>query len=669
MKLDTPIGKIPTIGPVYLSRLRRLGIESISDLIYHVPRRYVDFSQIGEIARVKEKETVTLSGQIVAIKNIYTRTGKRIQEAILSDGEDSILLIWFNQTYLIKSLPAGTFLSISGRVGEWNRKKALISPQYEKLFDKKETIHTGKLISIYPETAGLSSKWLRHKISLVLPTTLTEIKDPLNKTHLKNLGLQPLIPSIKEIHQPKSIQSAEQARIRLAFDELLDIQLKTLKRKNTWKENSVSKILVINKPSVEKFINSLPFTLTKSQDRSVKEILKDMSENVPMNRLLEGDVGSGKTIVAAIAALVCFENGYQTAIMAPTQILAEQHYHTIRDVFKKYKVRVELITSGVKKSEMGKADIIIGTHALIHKKAKLNDVGLVIIDEQHRFGVEQRTHLIQKSGKKSIAPHVLTMTATPIPRTIALTVYGDLDLSTLDELPKGRLPITTKIVRKNKKQVAYKWINEQIIEKKIQAFVICPLIEESQKETMKQVKAATAEFENLKKIFPKLKLELLHGKLKSKEKTMAIQNFKNGKTNILVSTPVVEVGIDVKNAAIMIIETPERFGLAQLHQLRGRIGRGEKKSYCLLFPENLSQKSVRRLYALKNNESGHKLAELDLKMRGPGEIYGKRQSGFVDLKIATWNDTALIKKAREFAKKVLDNPTKYPGYRVKTLIN
>jgi len=378
-----------------------------------------------------------------------------------------------------------------------------------------------------------------------------------------------------------------------------------------------------------------------------------------MNRLLEGDVGSGKTIVAATAAFVTFTNGHQTVVMAPTQILAQQHFTTLKEVFEPFKVRVTLVTSAGVKGGPGKTDVFVGTHALIHKKVEFDNMALVIIDEQHRFGVKQRAHLITLSGRKKRAPHVLTMTATPIPRTVALTVYGDLDLSTLDELPKGRKKITTWLVPPQKRKGAYDWISEQIKSTSVQAFIVCPLIEESDKETMKQVRAATVEYEKLQKVFSKLKLGLLHGRLKAKEKDKIMDDFKRGKTDILISTPVVEVGIDVANATIMVIETPERFGLSQLHQLRGRVGRGEKKSYCLLFTQKKSRQVLSRLNALRKSLSGFELAELDLKLRGPGEVFGTRQHGFTEFKIANWQDTKLIKAARGVALEAVENPKKF----------
>ncbi|MGB6881844.1 MAG: ATP-dependent DNA helicase RecG, partial [Microgenomates group bacterium] len=512
---------------------------------------------------------------------------------------------------------------------------------------------------IYPETARVSSKWLRAKISFAFSETKNNIYDYLPKSVKQDLKLSDLSSAIQKVHFPETYEDAEKGKKRLAFDELLFVQLKAAYRKNKWQQNQATHKFEVNKRKVDEFINSLPFKLTKSQNRSVKEILDNLERKIPMNRLLEGDVGSGKTIVAAIAGYVCFLNERQSTLMAPTQILAEQHFITLKSLFKSYKVRVRLITSGRVKSDPGRADIFIGTHALIHKKVNFDNIGLVVIDEQHKFGVEQRVRLIKKSKVKLLAPHVLTMTATPIPRSVALTVYGDLDLSTLDELPAGRQPIKTWVIPPQKRESAYKWIEKQIKKDKVQAFVICPLIEESDKETMRQVRAAAAEYENLQKIFPDLKIGLLHGKQSAKQKNEVLNNFKKKKLNLLVSTPVVEVGIDVPNATIMIIEAAERFGLAQLHQLRGRIGRGEKKSYCLLFTESRSQKASARLSALQKTLSGFELAELDLKLRGPGEVFGIKQHGFAELKIASWQDEELIREARNISNKAIENPKKF----------
>ncbi len=659
MKLKSSVTKLPLVGPIYAKRLKKLDIESIEDLLYHIPHRYLDFRLKTDIAKAQLGETITISGQVASIKNQYTRSGKKIQLAQITDGSGTIDILWFNQPFLVRNIRPGFNISLSGKIDWYGKKRALISPEYEIIRKGKHAIHTGRLVPIYPETSGVSSKWLRGRIAFVFPLVEKEIEDFLPNSVLSELKLMDLPTALEEAHFPKHRKVALKARKRLAFNEFLLLQLKNAYRKLDWEKNEVLYELDVNKGEVKSFINSLPFTLTNSQNRSVDEILIDLAKDIPMNRLLEGDVGSGKTVVAAIAAFVAFTNGHQSVFMAPTQILAQQHFNTLREIFDRFKVRVTLVTSAGKKGGPGKTDIFVGTHALIHKKVEFDNVALVVIDEQHRFGVEQRAHLITRSGKKKKAPHVLTMTATPIPRTVALTVYGDLDLSTIDELPRGRQKITTWIVPPQKRDGAYSWIDKQIKESGIQTFIICPLIEESEKETMRQVKAATAEYEKLQKIFSNLKLGLLHGKLKAKEKDSIMQKFKKGKVDILVSTPVVEVGIDVANATIMVIEAAERFGLAQLHQLRGRVGRGEKKSYCLLFTELRSKKVSARLTAMKKNISGFELAELDLKLRGPGEVFGTRQHGFIDLKIANWQDTDLIKKAKKVAGDAIKNPKKF----------
>lgn len=659
MNLNSPISKLPLVGPVYIRRLKKLDIETIGDLIHHVPRRYLDYTLISAAGRARVGEIVTVRGQVDSIKNQYTKGGKKIQFAQISDRSGTIDVVWFNQPYLIRSIKSGDKISLAGKVDWFGRKRVLLSPEYELLREGKSTVHTGRFVPVYPGTARVSSKWIRGRVSFAYPLIKSDIKEFLPDNVLSGLKLVTYTRAIKNIHFPSNLDEAESARERLSFNELLMLQLKNEYKKLDWQKNEVIYKLTVEAKDSASFVDSLPFKFTASQIRSVKEILKDLQKISPMNRLLEGDVGSGKTVVAATAAFIAFINGHQSVFMAPTQILAQQHYDTLRKLFEPFKVRISLITSAGVHGGPGKTDIFVGTHALIHKKVKFDNVALVVIDEQHRFGVEQRAHLVSRSEKRKRAPHVLTMTATPIPRTIALTLYGDLSLSTLDELPAGRKKITTWLVPPKKREGVYHWIAEQIQKYNVQVFIICPLIEESEKETMKQVRAATKEYQILQKVFPKYKLGLLHGRLKVKEKDEIMKKFKSGKVNILVSTPVVEVGIDVPNATIMVIEAAERFGLAQLHQLRGRVGRGEVKSYCLLFTDIRSKKVLSRLKALKESLSGFELAELDLKLRGPGEVFGTRQHGFFDLKIATWQDTGLIKKAKQVAEDAIANRKKF----------
>lgn len=642
MNLDSSVAELPLVGPVYQKRLEKLGISTIRNLIYHVPSKYNDFSYSPGIAATQIGDTVTIHGTLNSLKNQYTKSGKRIQIGEVEDTSGQITVVWFNQAFLTRTLYPGTELSLAGEIGWFGAKKALISPEYEITRLGAETVHTGKIVPVYPETEGVSSKWLRTKVKQAYQICGNQIKEYLPQTY----GFVGLPEALRSVHFPPSLAAAAVGRRRLAFDELFHLQAESLKRKREWQKNKAAYRLVINKLEISNFIKSLPFTPTKSQKTAVEEILTDLQKPYPMNRLLEGDVGSGKTMVAAIAAFAAFANGYQSVIMAPTQILSRQHFNTLNNLLQPFKVSVSLITAGDRKPKAVGSDVYIGTHALIHQKLDLDKVALVVIDEQQKFGVEQREHLVKKALRRNIAPHILTMTATPIPRTVALTFYGDLDLSTLTEIPGGRPKVTTWIVPLEKREKAYRWIQQQITNNLSQAFVVCPLIEESEKETMKDVRNVTTEFQMLKKQMSNIKFGLLHGRLKADEKEKVVKDFRDRKIDILVTTPVIEVGIDIPNAAIIVVEAAERFGLAQLHQLRGRVGRGQEKSYCLLFAEAEGEKPQARLKAMRQNLSGFELAELDLNLRGPGEIFGFKQHGIPDLKIASWTDIDLIKKAR-----------------------
>lgn len=636
MNLTDSVSTLPFVGPNYERKLEKLGILTISDLLHHIPHRYLDFSKITNISDIKVGETVTAIGQITSIRNQNTKSGRLMQIGQISDETGKISIAWFSQPFLTRMLFPGVKIAVSGEVSWFAGKPAFFSPQYEKIEENHETVHTGKIVGVYPETAGLSSKWLKARIKYALDRI--EIIDFLNKDTIKSKGLITFSDAIKKVHFPKSLEEAEKAKDRLAFNEFFDLLTTARERKNKLiKKKGLS--LKFESKQIDKFINSLSFKLTDSQIKTSKEILLDLEQKVPMNRLLQGDVGSGKTVVSAIASFATFLSGYQTVLMAPTQILANQHYETLKSMFKDFKIRISLVTGSVVKEEVGISDIIVGTQALLNKT--FERVGLLIIDEQHKFGVKQ-VNFLQK-----INPHILTMTATPIPRTIAQTLFSDMELSIIDELPQNRQKIKTWLVPNDKRDGAYDWIKKQIKANHSQAFVICPLVEESEAETLKSVKSVKKEYENLQKVFPNLSIGLLHGKLKEKEKNEILLKFKNGETNILLSTPVVEVGIDIPNATIMLIEGADRFGLAQLHQLRGRVGRGQKESYCLLFTENDSEKAINRLTALTKTSSGFELAELDLKLRGAGDVLGTKQSGFGNLKIADWSQTEIIKLASE----------------------
>lgn len=644
MDLNSKISDLPRVGSFLSNKFSKLGIHTIEDLFYHVPSHYLDYSQIRKINELRVDEVVTIHAKVVSITNVVSKRGIKMQIGSVEDETGKLMVVWFNQQFLTKTLYPGKLVSLSGKIGFFNKKICMSSPDYEILDSEDSgTVHTGRLLPIYPETAGLSSKWIRR---IILNSTNLEVNDFLDDETLNKYDLVDYKKAINLVHFPESLEEAEIGRKRLAFNELLKLEIQSEMRKIVWQKNKIKNQLKISKDQMNEFIKLLPFKLTDSQDKAVNEIVADMNKDVPMNRLLEGDVGSGKTAVAAAGIYASFVNKKQSIIMAPTQILAEQHFKTLNLLFKD-KLKIQLVTAQTKQKDIVSSDVYVGTHALLHKVIDFSNVSFVVIDEQHRFGVEQRTHLVNGSN----TPHVLTMTATPIPRTIALTSYGDLDLSVLNESPKGRQIITTWVVPEEKRKGAYEWINKQMTSENCQMFVVCPLISESEHETMKDIKSVTTEFAKLKLQFSKFKLGLLHGKLKPKEKQEILDEFRLGKIDILVTTPVVEVGIDIPNASIMLIEASERFGLAQLHQLRGRVGRGTKKSYCLLFA---NVKYSKRLKAMETMHSGFELAELDLKLRGPGEVFGTAQSGFPELKVASWNNYELIHDAKEVAKQLIN---------------
>jgi len=656
MDPDLTISKITGIGKYYEYQLRKLNINTVEDLIYHFPFRYDDFSQIKTIENIQTGEVASIQGVIWQIKNVRTRSGKFVTVATVADQSGTVEIIWFNQPYLTQTLKPGMQISLSGKIQFDGFRPKLISPSYEILKSAVSqsrsdlvqglTLHTGRLVPIYPETEGVSSKWLRAKIAKILPDYLKNTEDFVPKQTLDRQKLANLTNALNYIHFPKSQDEIEKAKKRLAFDELFLIQLASQLRKMNWQKTKIAPEMKVDKEKFTKFTKMLPFKLTDAQKRAIDELLSDLKKETPANRLLEGDVGSGKTVVAAAAIFVAHLNGYASLVAAPTEILAFQHQETLAKTLSAHGINVGIWTASKKQ----KGDVTIGTHALLNNFKPEKTTALVVVDEQHRFGVAQRGQLfINQSGK--LTPHLLTMTATPIPRTLALTLYGDLDLSILDEMPKGRQKIATFVVPNAKRNKAYKFIEEQVKGGR-QAFIITPFVEPS--ETMTSVKAAVQEFEKLKTKFAKsVKLGLLHGKLKSKGKEAAIKKFRKGAIDILVATPVVEVGIDVPNATIMMIESAERFGLAQLHQLRGRVGRGKHKSYCFLFTNSNSPNSLKRLRSMEKINIGFELAEIDLKMRGSGEIFGLRQSGFINLKVADLADRKAVSEAQNEAKELL----------------
>lgn len=667
--LDTLIGKLPRINEKYLKKFHKLGLNTVRDLLYHFPNRYDDFSKIIPIEKLKLNEVATIQGKIIAIEN--TRTFKKrmvLTEALIKDRTGSVKTIWFNQPFLTKNLSPGKKVSLSGKLSTGSKGSYLSNPSYEAL--GRDT-HTGALVPVYPETIGLGSRFIRYYIKLVLPV-INQIKEFIPLDVLKKQKLLIVSNALKNIHFPKNLKSAEQAKQRFAFEELFLLQLFVLSQKKKLKKEKAFSIS-FDKDLIKSFVNKLPFKLTDAQRKVTWEIIQDLEKDQPMNRLLQGDVGSGKTVVAAIAALETAKAGYQAALMAPTEILAQQHFKEINKLLKEQKLKIGLLTRTQKKFSE-ETNIVIGTHALIQDKVKFKNLALVIVDEQHRFGVEQRAKLVR--GKQ--VPHLLSMTATPIPRTLALTIYGDLDISLIDEMPIGRQKIITKVIPPNQREQAYEFIRREVKNGQ-QVFVICPRIEPSIKKEQEidpktgqiklspaqllwsEVKAVKEEYEKLnEKVFSDLKIAMLHGKLKAKEKEEIMTDFKNKKTNVLVSTSVVEVGIDIPNATVMMIEGADRFGLAQLHQFRGRVGRGKHQSYCFLF--STSGDTTTRLRALTKCENGFELAEKDMAIRGPGQFYGVRQSGLPDLAMDSLKDLNLIKTVRKEANDLLESDPELKKY-------
>lgn len=703
MTLGTPIENLKYVGR-NLPRLKKLGIKTVKDLLYHFPARYDDWTEQGKIEDVKPNEKISLIGKVAKIENkrIFPRR-MVLTTASIEDETGKVKAVWYNQPFLVSTIKPGRLISVSGKVKLDKYGVYLQNPAYEMISEKNKNFnfasrgaaaprigeigeeseggsgslrgfkHTAGLIPVYPETEGITSRYLRFLIKPILKMA-GSAPDFLPKEISERQKLYDVKTALNEIHFPSILNNAEEARRRFAFEELFLLQLKALsERKKNQKQKAVP--IEFNRDLIKNFVSSLPFELTNAQRLALWEILKDLEKPYPMNRLLNGDVGSGKTVVAAAAALEAAKAGFRAAVMAPTEVLANQHFQTFSKVLKNSVVKIGLITSSGIKGDGLSADIVVGTHSLIQEDVSLKNLALAVIDEQHRFGVEQRATILKNNSL--FAPHLLSMTATPIPRTLALTVYGDLDISILNEMPKGRQVIETKLIQPNDRKKAYEFIRQQV-KKGRQVFVICPRIEDNQQQTTDnlrqkrgqlslkdylkyEVKAVKAEYKKLsEEVFKDLKVAMLHGKMKSKEKEEIMSKFKNRDFDILVATSVIEVGVDVPNAAIMMIEGAERFGLAQLHQFRGRVGRGAYKSYCLLFTESPLVASTRRLDALLKTNDGFKLAEMDLKIRGPGEFTGTKQSGIPDLAMASLANINLIKQARTEAKFILKDLNKYP---------
>ncbi|HDP69904.1 MAG TPA: ATP-dependent DNA helicase RecG [Actinobacteria bacterium] len=666
--LDQPIESAKHVGSIMGKRFRRLGIDTFENLLYHFPHRYLNFAEIKKISQIKEGEEVTVFGKVVDIKKYKGQKGTRVLSVGIFDDTGYLYGTWFNQDYVVKKLREGMQVAFSGKVTYKYGLIQIQNPLYDILNEPDSSVgedgwqkgvHTGRIIPIHPATQDLSPTLIRKVIKNLLDKFIN-ISDYMPIEMRKKLKIPSLCFSLKEIHFPSTKNTLNLARKRLLFDELFLMQLALAFKKKRFEQSATGIKHIIRKEEIASFLNLLPFKLTKDQIRAIEEICKDMVSPLPMNRLLQGEVGSGKTIVALAALFASVKSGYQGAIMAPTEVLANQHFCKIKEILDKLKmVSVNLtgsLTSKRKKElqdeiKKGNIDVVVGTHALIQEGVEFNNLGLVVVDEQHRFGVEQRVRL----KEKGVCPDFLIMTATPIPRTLSLTLYGDLDVSVIKERPGGRDLsdyVETFVCDNRHRKRAYEKIRDEIKNGR-QAYVVCPLIEESDK---LEAKAVMDEVVRLKKeIFPDFAVEVIHGKIKTANKEEIMKDFRAGKIDILISTTVIEVGIDVPNASVMLIENADRFGLSQLHQLRGRIGRGEHKSYCILFADLSTDESRARMKAIKNIQDGFKLAEADLQIRGEGQLFGTRQSGLPDLMLAKLTrDIDVLIQAREEAFAIIE---------------
>jgi ATP-dependent DNA helicase RecG len=653
MTLGSPLTDLKGVGDAVAKKFAVLGLKTVGDLLDYYPRRYEDYSEINQINEMKPG-VVTIEAVIKQAKGRYVRRGMHITEAVASDDTGSVRLIWFNQPYRAAAIKAGQKYFISGTYQLSRQRFAIMNPSMEMASDFP--INTARIIPIYRETKGLNSRQIRQALKEAVPL-LKHLPETLPEWILDKEDLMPYCEALRSIHLPTTPAELEVARRRLGFEEVFALVLASLLNKQENQAETALKIEFKEKLAKD-FVGHLPFKLTDAQRKTTWQVYQDLQQVHPMNRLVEGDVGAGKTVVATMAALMVLAQDKQVALMAPTELLARQHADTIHKLHEPlgYAEGVVLLVGGMNKTQKekareaiasGQAKFMVGTQALIQEQVDMHDLALIVIDEQHRFGVEQRKTLMAKAGHM---PHVLSLTATPIPRSLALTLYGELDISVLDQKPSDRLPIITEIVSPNSKAQLYKKIDKEL-EAGRQMFVVCPLITDS---AVLEVNSAEKVYDDLsKKEFKHRRVGLLHGKMKPAEKQEIMEKFVRQELDILVSTTVIEVGVDVPNASIMMVEASERFGLAQLHQLRGRVGRGKDQGYCYLLLSDSSAPS-RRLRALEGSNDGFRLAELDLELRGPGAIYGTSQHGQLDLRIAKLTDTVLISSARQAAHEFID---------------
>jgi ATP-dependent DNA helicase RecG len=692
--LDVPVMRLPGVGPSLAERLARLGVSTVRDLLYLLPHRYEDYSSLRTIDRLRFGEEVTVIGTVWDIKTRIIGDNRKIVTAVVGDGSGEMMMSWFNP-YVERRLRSGRAYTFSGKVESFRDRKVMRNPEFEPL--EVQQVSTGRLVPVYPLTEGISARWLRRIMKNAVDAWATDMQDPLPPEVRRDGHLMPLGEALTQIHFPDNQERLAAAHRRLSFDEFFTLQLGVLGHRQRFREMT-AKPLRADSAVLAPFLRSLPFPLTAAQQQALRDIAADLTSVHPMNRLLQGDVGSGKTAVAAVALWAAVANGTQGAIMAPTEILAEQHTRSFGAMFANLTVpagnptlpppepqaqtcdtsstdytaasggrpvRVALLTGSVTGAERqealaalaaGEIDIAVGTHALIQEGVVFHELTVAVVDEQHRFGVEQRSALRQKG----LQPHMLVMSATPIPRSLALTIYGDLDVSVIDEMPAGRIPIKTKWLTSSQRERAFSFIRRQV-ESGRQAFIIYPLVEEGGQADpgeavatpKNEAKAAVEEHARLSQmIFPDLRVGLLHGRMKGDEKDRVMRAFDAGELDVLVATSVVEVGIDVPNATVMMIENADRFGLAQLHQFRGRVGRGEYPSYCILISDAEESGGVQRLQALENSTDGFALAQVDLEMRGPGDFFGTRQSGLPPLRTAQLGDLPTLEAARAAAQKL-----------------